>query len=101
MEEWKNYYKTLLTEERTEFLTTEEHEYTNDQQVTEITTQEVSRAVKGMKNRKAAGPGGQQIELIKSAPSGVYEILARIFNKCLQGEEIPQEWKKAHITSIC
>ena len=68
--------------------------------MTEITTQEVSRAVKRMKNRKAAGPGGLQIELIKNAPSGVYEILARIFNKCLQGEEIPQEWKKAHITSI-
>jgi len=100
MEEWKNYCKTLLTEERTEFLTTEQHEYTNDQQVMEITTQEVSWAVKGMKNRKAAGPGGLQIELIKNAPSGVYEILARIFNKCLQGEEIPQEWKKAHITSI-
>jgi len=100
MEEWKNYYKTLLTEERREFLMTEENEYTNDQQVTEITTQEVSRAVKGMKNRKAAGPGGLQIELIKNAPSGVYEILARIFNKCLQREEIPQEWNKAHITSI-
>jgi len=100
MEEWKNYYKTLLTEERTEFLMTEQHEYRNDQQVTEITTQEVSRAVKGMKNRKAAGPRGLQIELIKNSPSGVYEILARIFNKCLQGEEIHQEWKKAHITSI-
>jgi len=100
MDEWKNYYKKLLTEERTEFLTTEQHEHKHDQQVTEITTQEVSRAVKGMKNRKAAGPGGLQIELIENAPSGVYEILARIFNKCLQGEEIPQEWKKAHITSI-
>jgi len=48
-----------------------------------------------MKNRKAAGPGELQIELIKNVPSGVYEILARIFNKCLQGEEIPQEWKKS------
>ena len=100
IEGWKNYYKTLLTEERTEFLTTEQHECTNDQQVTEITTQEVSRAVKEMKNRKAAGPRGLQIELIKNAPAGVYEILARIFKKCLQGQEIPQEWKKAHITSI-
>ena len=68
--------------------------------MTEITTQEISRAVKGMENRKAAGPGGPQIDLIKNAPSGVHEILARIFNKCLQGEEIPEEWKKAHITSI-
>jgi helix-turn-helix protein len=100
MEEWENYYKTLLTEERAEFLETEQHENTNDQQVTEITSQEVYRAVKGMKNNKAAGPGGLQIELIKNAPSGVYEILARIYNKCLQGEETPQEWKKAYITSI-
>jgi len=100
MEEWKNYYKMLLTEERTEFLMTEQHEYMNDQQVMEITTQELSRAIKGMKSRKVAGPGGLQIKLIKNAPSGVYEILARILNKCLQGEKIPQEWKKAHITSI-
>ena len=71
-----------------------------EQQVPEITNDEVCRAVKGMKNGKAAGPGGLQIELVKTAPTAVHEVLARLFNKCLQGEDIPQDWKKAHITSI-
>jgi len=44
-----------------------------------------------MKNRKAAGPGGLQIELVKTAPTVVHEILARLFNKYLQGEDIPQD----------
>ena len=71
-----------------------------EQQVPEITNDEVCRAVKGMKNGKAAGPGGLQIELVKTAPTAVHEVLARLFNKCLLGEDIPQDWKKAHITSI-
>jgi len=77
----------------------EQDECTIEQQVPEITTDEVRRAVKGMKNGKAAGPG-LQIELVKTAPIAVHEVLARLFNKCLQGEDIPQDWKKAHITSI-
>jgi len=88
MEEWEDYYKTLLTEERAEFLTMEQDECTIEQQVPEITTDEVRRAVKGMKNGKAAGPG-LQIELVKTAPIAVHEVLARLFNKCLQGQDIP------------
>jgi len=91
MEEWEDYYKTLLTEERAEFLTIEQDECTIEQQVAEITTDEVCRAVEGVKNGKAAGPGGLQIELVKTAPTAVHEVLARLFNKCLQGEDIPQD----------
>jgi len=100
MEEWEKYFKTLLIEERVEFLTMEQDECTTEQQVPEITTDEVSRTVKGMKNGKAAGPGGLQIELVKTAPTAVHVVLARLFNKCLQGENIPQDLEKAYITSI-
>ena len=47
-----------------------------------------------MKNGKAPGLGIVSIELLKVAPSEVSEILAHIFNKCLNGEEPPDEWKK-------
>ena len=57
MEELEKYYKTLLIEERVEFLMMEQDECMTEQQVPEITTDEVSWAVKGMKNGKAAGPG--------------------------------------------
>ncbi|KAF2890089.1 hypothetical protein ILUMI_16084 [Ignelater luminosus] len=36
----------------------------------------------------------------RAAPTILYDILARLFNKCLKGEMIPEEWKKATITSI-
>lgn len=54
MEECEKYYKALLKEEKVEFLTTEQHEHTIDQQVTKIATEEVSRAVKGIKNGEFA-----------------------------------------------
>ena len=52
MEEWEDYYKILPTEERAEFLTMEQEECTIEQQVPEITTDEVRRAVKRYEERK-------------------------------------------------
>ena len=77
----------------------EQEENMINQHVPEITTEEVRRAAKRMKNGKAAGPGGLQIELIKNAPTIVYEIIARIFNKCLQGRQSHRSGKK-HISHL-
>lgn len=53
-----------------------------------------------MKNGKAAGPGGIQIELIKSAPEILFEMLTYIFNQYLRGEDTPEKWKTAHISNL-
>lgn len=65
-----------------------------------VTTQEVIRAVKLSKNGRAPGPGNIYNELIKSAPIILYEILAKMYDKCLKGDIVPREWKTAIITSL-
>jgi len=104
MEEWRNYYRDLLTEDREQFMQDEppNTDCRIDQRTQEdlITLQDVKRALIKMKNGKAPGPGGLNIELIKAAPEALLEKLVTLFGRCLNGEEPPSEWKKATITSI-
>jgi len=54
-----------------------------------------------MKNRKAPWFGNIKVELLTAAPDSVMDVLAIIFNKCLEGGDPPNEWKKAYITPVC
>ena len=102
MKEWIQYYEELLTENRPEFQmnieTREEEEFMKEDQ--EITPAQVKNAVKSMKNGKAPGPGGVQIELIKHGPEVLFELLAYVFNLFLGGEEVPGEWTTAYMSNI-
>jgi len=53
-----------------------------------------------MKTGRAAGPGDIPIELIKSGGQKLFEIIAILVNKIINGEKVPEEWKIAIITSI-
>lgn len=104
IQEWKNYYKDLLTEQRVEFMTKPIAENDNtiiDKPIVEeITSSEVKKSILQMKNGKAPGAGNIVAELLKAAPSLLMDLLAHIFNKCLLGEQVPKEWKRSIITSI-
>ena len=103
MEEWREYYKALLTEDRPNFLLDMVNENSTNEEnlhIPPVTTQEVIRAVKLSKNGRAPGPGNIYNELIKSAPIILYEILAKMYDKCLKGDIVPREWKTAIITSL-
>lgn len=100
IQEWSEYYRTLLTEDRDDFLEVQNREEEIDQRPPLITPEEVKKALGNMKNRKSPGPGGIYVELIKAAPGVLIEVLAHLFSKCLQGCEPPDEWKRAVITSI-
>lgn len=65
-----------------------------------IDSTDVRKALQHMKNGRAPVPGNIPAELLKAAPSIVVKILEEIFNKCLNGEEPPEEWKTAVISSI-
>ncbi|XP_072402128.1 uncharacterized protein [Diabrotica undecimpunctata] len=66
----------------------------------EISLAEVKRAIKTLKNKKAKGPGGILNELIKNGTEKLFRMLHRMFERGLNGEEIPAEWTQAYITSI-
>lgn len=98
---WKNYYQKLLTEDRNQFSQAPTDTMIPDMtQCREIDATEVKEVTKTFKTKKAPGPGGITIELIKYAPDIMYDLLAKLFNRCLRGEEIPDEWNMGYITNI-
>ena len=102
--EWNTYYKKLLAEDRTSFITNEiiTKETTIEDKSITVTTGEVETAVKKLKIVKAAGPGNIPAELLKNAPQKLYKMIAQLFTICANEHTriIPKEWKIAHITPI-
>lgn len=99
---WEEHYRTLLIENRSEFLgEIDEVIINNEIHIQAIDKKEVKKELREMKNGKAPGPGDIPIELIKHGPDKLIEILVDIFNKCLiEGQEIPADWNLAYISSI-
>lgn len=65
LSQWKEYYKELLTEKRDVY---KEVKYATEQvteHVDDFTIEEVTHAIKIMKNNRSPGPGGVLIELVK------------------------------------
>ena len=50
--------------------------------------------------RSTCGVGGAPAELLKSGTEKLYELLRQIFERCLNGNEIPNDWKIGHISAI-
>ncbi|XP_030748216.1 uncharacterized protein LOC115876544 [Sitophilus oryzae] len=53
-----------------------------------------------LKNGRACGPEGVYAELIKSGSKKLFRMLTNIVNQCLNGQPVPEQWKKAYISSI-
>jgi hypothetical protein len=56
--------------------------------------------VKSLRSNTSCGVGGVPAELLKSGTEKLYELLRQIFERCLNGDEIPNEWKIRHISDI-
>ena len=64
-----------------------------------ITDEEVARAIKKLKNGKAAGPDHIQPELLKHAES-IIPRLTNLFNTVWHKQEVPSEWKDGIIIPL-
>ena len=53
-----------------------------------------------LKCNTSCAVGGAPAELLKSGTEKLYELLRRIFERCLNGDEIPNDWKTGHISAI-
>lgn len=77
MTNWKEYYKTLLTDDREEFGTQEKEDvniYVEDKDK-RVPAEEVKSCVKEIESGKASSPGSIPIELVKACPDSVCEHL--------------------------
>lgn len=86
--------RTLLNEYETEVYQAERRE---EDQISEM---EVELAMKSLKNRKAAGICKIPPELLKHGGAEVTRGLTRLFNKIMEEENVPSDWKKAIIVPI-
>ena len=64
------------------------------------TKDEIKKAIKKLKNGKAAGPDGIPSEALKVDVEATAEILLPLFRKIWEEEEIPHDWKEGHIIKL-
>lgn len=102
LNKWRTYYTNLLTEDRLECIDVNPQIHLQDQaeNIHDISTGEVKEVLSKVKNGKAPGLGNVNIKLLKAGPQVLMDALVTLFNKCLHGGKVPEEWKLAVITSV-
>ncbi|KAK3540327.1 hypothetical protein QTP70_029586 [Hemibagrus guttatus] len=91
---WKEYFEELMNEEnkrekRVEGVNSVE------QKVHKIRKDEVRKALKRMKSGKAVGPDDIPVEVWKCLGEAAVEFLASLFNRVLESEMMPEEWRRS------
>ncbi|MCJ8733950.1 hypothetical protein PDJAM_G00229570 [Pangasius djambal] len=96
---WKEYFEELMNEEnerekRVEGVTSVE------QKVDRIRKDEVRKALKRMKSGKAVGPDDIPVEVWKCLGEAAVEFLTSLFNRVLESEKMPEEWRGSVLVPI-
>ncbi|RXN38888.1 Retrovirus-related Pol poly LINE-1 [Labeo rohita] len=99
MGRWKEYFKELMNEENEREQRVEEVTVV-EQEVVNISKSEVRRALKRMKSGKAVGPDDIPVEVWKCLGEVAVEFLTSLFNKILDSETIPEEWRRSVLVPI-
>ena len=81
-----------MNEENNRESRTEKAEVVNEE-VNCVSREEVKNAVRRMKKRKAVGPDELPVEVWKWMGKMGIKFLARLFNRLLMGERMPEEWR--------
>ena len=66
----------------------------------EVSEERLRKTVRELKNGKSCGPEGVYAEMLKHGTDKLITMLTWVINRCLNGEEVPQHWKVAYISSI-
>lgn len=64
-----------------------------------LSIREIEKTCRFLKNRKAPEPGNISAELVKYGTAKLYEQLRILFQNCINGMEVPNEWKSFLISS--
>ncbi|KAK3530456.1 hypothetical protein QTP86_024366, partial [Hemibagrus guttatus] len=71
-----------------------------EQKVDKIRKNEVSKALKRMKSGKAFGPDDIPVEVWKCLGEAAVEFLTSLFNRVLERERMPEEWRRSVLVPI-
>lgn len=96
---WKEYFHELMNvenmrEER------EEVAVRVNGEIHRITEDEVRRALRRMKMGKAVGPDDIPVEAWRCLGDMAIRFLTKLFNRILEGERMPEEWRKSVLVPI-
>ncbi|KAK3575637.1 hypothetical protein QTP86_031594, partial [Hemibagrus guttatus] len=96
---WKEYFEELKNEEN-EREKRVEGMNSVEQKVDKIRKDEVRKALKRMKSGKAVGPDDIPVEVCKCLGEAAVEFLASLFNRVLESERMPEEWRRSVLVPI-
>ena len=89
LKRWKEYFEKLMNKENNREPRTEEPEVVNEE--VNCVSREVKNALRRMKKGKVVGPDELPVEVWKCMEKIGIEFLARLFNRLLMGEWMPEE----------
>ncbi|KAK3534387.1 hypothetical protein QTP86_014424, partial [Hemibagrus guttatus] len=96
---WKEYFEELMNEEN-EREKRIEGVNSVEQKVDKIRKDEVRKALKRMKSGKAVGPDDIPVEVWKCLGEAAVEFLTSLFNRVLESERMPEEWRRTVLVPI-
>ncbi|KAK3571138.1 hypothetical protein QTP86_003097 [Hemibagrus guttatus] len=96
---WKEYFEELMNEEN-EREKRVEGVNSVEQKVDKVRKDEVRKALKRMKGGKAVGPDDIPVEVWKCLGEAAVEFLANLFNRVLESERMPEEWRRSVLVPI-
>ncbi|KAK3516035.1 hypothetical protein QTP70_002420 [Hemibagrus guttatus] len=96
---WKEYFEELMNEEN-EREKRVEGVNSVEQKVDKIRKDEVRKDLKRMKSRNAVGPEDIPLEVWKCLGEAAVEFLTSLFNRVLESERMPEEWRKSVLVPI-
>ncbi|KAK3550697.1 hypothetical protein QTP70_002387 [Hemibagrus guttatus] len=96
---WKEYFEEMMNEEN-EREKRVEGVNSVEEKVDKIRKDEVWKALKRMKSGKAVGPDDTPVEVWKCLGEAAVEFLASLFNRVLESEKMPEEWRRSVLVPI-
>ncbi|KAK3548851.1 hypothetical protein QTP70_021031, partial [Hemibagrus guttatus] len=96
---WKEYFEELMNEEN-EREKRVEGVNSVEQKADKIRKDEVRKALKRMKSEKAVGPDDIPVEVWKCLGEAAVEFLTSLFNRVLESERMPEEWRRSVLVPI-
>ncbi|KAK3516533.1 hypothetical protein QTP70_021738 [Hemibagrus guttatus] len=96
---WKEYFEELMNEEN-EREKRVEGVNSVEQKVDKIRKDKVRKALKRMKSGKAVGPDDIPVEVWKCLGEAAVEFLTSLFNRVLESEKMPEEWRRSVLVPI-
>lgn len=97
---WKNYFEELLNSEVPVRPVPTRIDHRAEQEVNDVSMQEVKEAINSLKNWKASGTDGIPVELIKYDEEALHQAIYELCQKIWNDEELSEEWNKAIVVPL-